>query len=53
MSYFEVTMISLILCGCGGFLGYVISDLKHQIDLLLASREDAKEYDYDDKGDEE
>ena len=52
MSYFEVAMISLILYGCGGLLGFVISDLKHQIDLLEASREDAKVYDYDDKGEE-
>jgi len=44
MGYFEVVMISLILCGCGGLLGFVLSDLKHQIDLFEASREDAKVY---------
>lgn len=45
MDYFELVMISLILCGCGGLLGYMMSDLKHQIDLIEASREDAKVYD--------
>jgi hypothetical protein len=49
MSYFEVAMISLVFAGCGGLLGFVISDLKHQIDLFEANREDAKVYDYDDK----
>lgn len=44
MEYFELVMISLILCGCGGLLGFMISDLKHQIDLIEASREDAKVY---------
>ena len=52
MGYFEVVIISLILCGCGGLLGFVLSDLKHQIDLIEASREDAKVYDYDDKEEE-
>ena len=45
MEYFELVVISLILCGCGGLLGYFISDLQHQIDLIEASREDAKVYD--------
>lgn len=49
MEYFELVMISLILCGCGGLLGFVLSDLKHQIDLLEASREDAKVYEREDE----
>jgi hypothetical protein len=44
MEYFGLVMVSLILVGCGGLLGYMMSDLKHQIDLLEASREDAKVY---------
>ena len=49
MEYFELVMISLILCGCGGLLGYLVSDLKHQIDLFEASREDAKVYEKEDE----
>lgn len=49
MEYFEVVMISLILAGCGGLLGFVLSDLKHQIDLLEANREDAKVYEKEDE----
>lgn len=45
MGYFELVIISLILCGCGGLLGYMMSDLKHHIDLIEASMEDAKVYD--------
>ena len=49
MGYFEVVMISLILAGCGGLLGFLITDLKHQIDLMEASREDAKVYEKEDE----
>lgn len=49
MGYFEVVMISLILAGCGGLLGFVLSDLKHQIDLFEANREDAKVYEKEDE----
>jgi len=51
MEYFELVMISLILAGCGGLLGYLFADLKYQIDLLEASREDAKVY-YDEEEEE-
>lgn len=44
MGYFELVIVSLILAGCGGLLGYLFADLKYQIDLLEASREDAKVY---------
>lgn len=52
MEYFEFVMISLILAGCGGLLGYLFADLKYQIDLLEASREDAKVYYYDEEEEE-
>jgi hypothetical protein len=52
MEYFELVMISLILAGCGGLLGYLFADLKYQIDLLEASREDAKVYYYDEEEEE-
>lgn len=52
MEYFELVMISLILAGCGGLLGYLFADLKYQIDLLEASREDAKVYYYDEEDEE-
>ena len=52
MEYFELVMISLILCGCGGLLGFLFADLKYQIDLLEASREDAKVYYYDEEDEE-
>ena len=35
----------VILIGCSGLLGYMISDLKHHIDSVETNREDNKEYD--------
>ena len=49
MEYFELVIVSLILAGCSGLLGFLLSDLKHQIDLLEASREDAKVYEKEDE----
>lgn len=49
MSYVEAMMISLILGGIGGILGFTLADLKWQMQIYEANREDAKVYEEEDE----
>lgn len=48
MSYIEGIIITLILSGCGAGIGWLLADMKHQLELyeacLKAEAEDVKEY---------